>query len=64
MGKGTRMKNKKIMTRKKFGKILKEYGYSDVQIKLLWNSRPFDFLDESALRLTAEYFKDNKDLLK
>lgn len=40
------------MTAERFTEILKEYGYSDLQIKLLWNDRPDD-LTESELRECA-----------
>ncbi|OGH68715.1 MAG: hypothetical protein A2754_02455 [Candidatus Magasanikbacteria bacterium RIFCSPHIGHO2_01_FULL_47_8] len=49
------------MTEKRFSEILKEYGFTDNQINLLWNSRPSDDLDEDKLRKTAELIAPNKD---
>lgn len=41
------------MTRERFVQILKEYGYKDNVIKTLWNTRPTDDLDETAIRATT-----------
>lgn len=51
------------MTREKFAGILKEYGFSDQQIELLWNSKPSGDLDEQKLRKTAEHITPIKDTL-
>ena len=40
------------MNQERFTEILKEYGYGDLQIKLLWNDRP-DNLTEGELREAA-----------
>ena len=42
------------MTKERFSEILKEYGFSDRQIDLLWSSRPTDDLDEQRLRKAAK----------
>ena len=42
------------MTKERFAEILKEYGFSEKQISLLWNTRPPGELDEQRLRKTAE----------
>lgn len=44
------------MTRERFAAILKEYGYSDTQIQLLWNDR-LDNLNEEELREAAVAFQ-------
>lgn len=41
------------MTKERFSEILKEYDFTDRQIKLLWDSRPSDDLDEEKLRKKA-----------
>ncbi len=51
------------MSKKRFAEILKEYDYSDEQIKLLWDTRPSDDLDEDALRRTAKRMAPTKDSL-
>lgn len=51
------------MTKEKFAEILKEYGFSDQQIELLWNTRPSSDLDEQKLRKTAEHIAPIKDTL-
>ena len=48
------------MDRERFSDILKEYDYSDEQIKLLWDSRPDDDIDEQRLRETAAHFTATK----
>mgnify|MGYP001585055031 FL=1 len=40
------------MTEESFIEILKEYGYTDLQIRLLWNDQP-DNLTEAELREAA-----------
>lgn len=44
------------MTREKFAEILKGYGYTDLQIRLLWNDR-IDNLSEEELRKAAAAFQ-------
>lgn len=51
------------MAKKRFVEILKEYGFSDRQIELLWNTRPSGDLDEQKLRKTAEHIAPIKDTL-
>lgn len=51
------------MTKKRFTEILKEYGFSDRQIEILWNTRPPGNLDETKLRKTAEHIAPTKDTL-
>ena len=51
------------MTKERFAEILKEYGFSDHQIDLLWNTKPPDDLDEQKLRKTAEHIAPMKDRL-
>lgn len=51
------------MTEERFAEILKEYGFNDKQIKLLWDSRPFDDIDEQRLRKTAKEIAPRKDIL-
>lgn len=51
------------MNRERFAEILKEYGFNDRQIELLWNSRPSGDLDEQKLRKTAEHIAPFKDTL-
>jgi hypothetical protein len=51
------------MTRERFSEILKEYGFTDQQIELLWNTRPSDDLDEQKLRKTAKHIAPIKDSL-
>ena len=40
------------MTRERFSEIMKEYGYGDLQIQLLWNDQPSN-LTEEELRKAA-----------
>ncbi len=49
------------MSRERFTEILKEYGFKEAQIKLLWDSRPSDDLDEQKLRKTAKHIAPIKD---
>jgi len=49
------------MTKKKFRDILLEYGYTEYQIDILWDSRPSNDLDEVRLRKTGLFHKDHKD---
>lgn len=49
------------MTKERFAEILREYGFSEHQIDLLWGTRPKDNLNELALRLTARYIAPFKD---
>jgi len=49
------------MDKGRFSEILKEYGFSDRQIDLLWNRRPAGNLDEKRLRETAEAIAPVKD---
>ena len=51
------------MTKEKFAQILKEYGYSDQQIGLLWNKRPTDNINEQMLRSAAKHIEPMKDEL-
>lgn len=51
------------MSRKRFTEILKEYGFNDAQIELLWDSRLSDNLDEQKLRKAAEHIAPIKDTL-
>lgn len=51
------------MNKEKFTEILKEYGFGDRQIELLWDSRPTDDLNESRLRYAAEHIAPIKDTL-
>jgi len=51
------------MTKERFTEILKEYGYGDRQIELLWNAKPTDDLDEEKLRKVAEHIAPIKDKL-
>lgn len=51
------------MSRERFAEILKEYGFNDRQIELLWNSGPAGDLDEQKLRRTAEHIAPMKDTL-
>lgn len=51
------------MTKERFTEILKEYGYSEHQIELIWEERPADDLDEAKLHRTAKYMKPIKDHL-
>jgi len=51
------------MSKERFAEILKEYGYSDNQINLLWNARPDDNLDEDKLREAAKSLALTKDSL-
>jgi hypothetical protein len=51
------------MTKERFAEILKESGFSDKQIQLLWDTRPSDDLDENQLRKTAEHIASQKDQL-
>ena len=46
------------MTRDRFGEIMKEYDYTEEQIEALWSHprRP-DYMNEDALRATAEFMK-------
>lgn len=44
------------MTQERFIEILKQHGYSDLQIKLLWNDRP-DNLTEVELQEAAVAFQ-------
>jgi hypothetical protein len=53
------------MEQERFAEILKEYGFSDHQINLLWNTRPKNVeIEEDALRATAQHIKPKKDELK
>ncbi len=49
------------MTKEKFSEILKEYEFSDQQIKLLWDTRPDNCLNETKLRKTAKAIAPVKD---
>ncbi|GMQ95326.1 MAG: hypothetical protein BMS9Abin13_439 [Patescibacteria group bacterium] len=49
------------MNRTRFTEILKEYDFTDDQIKLLWDTRPSDGLDEQKLRKTAEHIAPVKN---
>lgn len=51
------------MPKKRFAEILKEYGYSEKQIELLWNSKPAGELNEERLRKTAKHLALRKDSL-
>lgn len=51
------------MTRERFSEILKECGFTDRQIELLWNSKPSDDLDEQKLRKTAAHIAPIKDTI-
>ncbi len=53
------------MTKERFAEILKEYEYSENQIELLWNTKPynFDVMDEQKLRETAKHVTPIKDTL-
>ena len=51
------------MNKESFVEILKEYGFSDRQIELLWNSKPTEDLDEQKLRRTAEHIAPIKNTL-
>ena len=51
------------MTRERFSEILEEYGFTDHQIEILWDSKPSDDLSESKLRETAEAIVPIKDQL-
>jgi len=51
------------MSRERFFEILKEYGFTDQQIELLWNSRPSGEINEQRLRETAEHIAPIKDSL-
>lgn len=51
------------MTRERFTEILKEYGFTDHQIDLLWNTKPPSGLDETELRKTAKHIAPMKDRL-
>ncbi|MDP2629915.1 MAG: hypothetical protein Q8P56_00745 [Candidatus Uhrbacteria bacterium] len=51
------------MTRERFAEILKEYGFTDEQIKLLWDAEPPDDLDEQKLREIAVVVAPVKDFL-
>ena len=51
------------MTEYKFSDILKEYGFSDDQIKILWGTRPDDNISEQRLRKTAKHIAPRKDAL-
>lgn len=50
------------MTKEKFTSILKEYSFSNQQIKMLWNTAPAN-LDEGQLRQTAKAIAPIKDSL-
>lgn len=49
------------MTKERFSEILKEYGFNDYQIDILWDSRPCDNLDEQELRMAAQQTAPIKD---
>lgn len=51
------------MSRERFAEILQEYGFSNKQIELLWNTRPAGNLDEQRLRETAAHIAPVKDQL-
>lgn len=51
------------MTKKRFSDILKEYNFSDNQIKLLWDTKPNDNISEQRLRKTAKHIAPKKDVL-
>lgn len=51
------------MSRERFAEILKEYGFTDDQIRLLWDTRPPGDLDEQKLRETAQNIAPVKDHL-
>lgn len=51
------------MDKEQFTKILKEYGYSDYWIELLWKDRPADhFGSEESIRITAREMKPIIDM--
>ncbi len=52
-----------IVNKERFAEILKEYGFTDRQIELLWDTRPSGNLDEQKLRKTAEHIAPIKDTL-
>jgi len=41
------------MTKKKFAEVMRGYGYSDESIEKMWETRPTDYLDEEAMKITA-----------
>lgn len=51
------------MTKQRFAEILKEYGYTDRQIELLWDTKPPGELNEDRLRKTAVRLASVKDSL-
>jgi hypothetical protein len=51
------------MSRERFSEILKEYGFTDLQIEILWNTKPPGDLDEQKLRDTAKLIAPIKDSL-
>jgi hypothetical protein len=51
------------VSRERFSKILKEYGFTDPQIEILWNTKPSADLDEQTLRDTAKFIAPIKDSL-
>ena len=51
------------MPRTRFTEILREYEFTDNQIRLLWDSRPSENLDEQKLRKAAQNIAPIKDRL-
>ncbi len=51
------------MTKQRFSVILKECGFDDQQITILWGGRPSDDIDEATLRRTSERIAPIKDSL-
>lgn len=49
------------MTKEKFSEILRKYNYSEEQIRILWDSRPKDELNEKKLEKTAKTYSPVKD---
>ncbi len=46
------------MSKEKFVEVLKEYGFNDTQIELIWDKRPSDNLNEQTIRKVAARMKD------
>lgn len=51
------------MTKERFSEILREYGFTDRQIEMLWATRRTDTIDEQRLREAAKYVAPVKDSL-
>ena len=43
------------MNQERFTEILKEYGYGDLQIQLLWNDRPGNLTEEELREAAVSY---------